>query len=216
MICPKCKSNIDNDSQFCPFCGYTVARQSGASSIITVGRNPGNDIIISDPGVSRNHARISLENGEYTIEDVGSANGTYVNGYKIHIQRLKSTDSIRLGNNAQLSFMEIDSAFAQRRGENHIPPAPYPNPKPNPAPRQDSVPQSYRNDDITVGQWIGNFILTAIPIIGLIILIVWISDSTKPSRSNWAKAMIIFNLLYLGFIVLIIVSVLGAGFLLIR
>ena len=50
-----------------------------------IGRDPGCDIVLPDPFVSRKHAKIfySEEQGTWFIEDLGSKNGTYVNGEKI-------------------------------------------------------------------------------------------------------------------------------------
>jgi pSer/pThr/pTyr-binding forkhead associated (FHA) protein len=45
---------------------------------VTIGRDRDADISILDPLISRSHARISYENGEYWIEDIGSRNGTYI------------------------------------------------------------------------------------------------------------------------------------------
>ncbi|MBN1103404.1 MAG: SpoIIE family protein phosphatase [Deltaproteobacteria bacterium] len=46
----------------------------------TLGRSPDNDIRIEDPSVSRRHARILRKDGGFFIEDLGSSNGTWVNG----------------------------------------------------------------------------------------------------------------------------------------
>jgi ABC-type multidrug transport system ATPase subunit len=46
---------------------------------ITIGRNSDNDIVLSDPTVSRHHAAISVESGKYWVEDLDSTNGTYLN-----------------------------------------------------------------------------------------------------------------------------------------
>jgi len=48
-----------------------------------VGRDPGCDIVIPDPYVSRRHARIFYRDGRWYIEDLGSRNGTYVDGEDI-------------------------------------------------------------------------------------------------------------------------------------
>jgi uncharacterized membrane protein YvbJ len=61
MKCQKCNSNIDNDAQFCPYCGHTISHTSSSSARITIGRSPDNDIVLSDPGVSRRHAGVSYE-----------------------------------------------------------------------------------------------------------------------------------------------------------
>ncbi|GAB4293421.1 MAG: hypothetical protein Kow0090_07760 [Myxococcota bacterium] len=53
------------------------------TDMITVGRDPSNDIVLNAPSVSRRHARIYIWEGKYCIEDLGSSNGVYVNGHKI-------------------------------------------------------------------------------------------------------------------------------------
>lgn len=53
---------------------------------ITIGRDQENDIVLNHPLVSRKHARIAQENGEYIIYDLNSTNGTYVDGELIHKQ----------------------------------------------------------------------------------------------------------------------------------
>lgn len=49
----------------------------------TVGRSQDADIIINDPYASDFHARVSAQNGQTRVEDLGSTNGTYVNGRRI-------------------------------------------------------------------------------------------------------------------------------------
>lgn len=64
---------------------------------LTIGRSPDNDVALSDPQVSRRHARIVLEDGRVTIEDAGSLNGTYVNGERAGRARLSANDAIVIG-----------------------------------------------------------------------------------------------------------------------
>ena len=59
---------------------------------LTIGRDLSNDIVISDPEMSRRHARMTLQNNTYVLEDLGSTNGTSVNG-----QRLISPYTLRPG-----------------------------------------------------------------------------------------------------------------------
>jgi ABC transport system ATP-binding/permease protein len=62
------------------------------------GRDPANDMTIDHPSVSRNHSQIRFENGSYTLYDLTSTNGTYVNGQQVLGQRrLVVGDSIRIG-----------------------------------------------------------------------------------------------------------------------
>jgi predicted component of type VI protein secretion system len=48
-----------------------------------IGREAGNEIVIEDPQVSRRHAQLTRQGHSYLIEDVGSTNGTYVNGKRV-------------------------------------------------------------------------------------------------------------------------------------
>jgi pilus assembly protein CpaF len=49
----------------------------------TIGREAGNEIVIEDPQVSRRHAQLTRQGISYLIEDIGSTNGTYVNGRRV-------------------------------------------------------------------------------------------------------------------------------------
>ena len=63
----------------------------------TIGRE-GCDIVFSDPDVSRRHAAIQMVSGEISIEDLGSTNGTYVNGDRIdERRRLGDGDRVQIG-----------------------------------------------------------------------------------------------------------------------
>lgn len=72
---------------------------------LTIGRDMNNDIVINDPEVSRKHARIALQAGSYVIEDMGSTNGTAVNGMRLMgPHALRPGESINLGENIIVSF----------------------------------------------------------------------------------------------------------------
>jgi DNA-binding winged helix-turn-helix (wHTH) protein len=63
-----------------------------------IGRDPHAVVWLDMPGVSRQHARILIENAEATVEDLGSKNGTYVRGERIASSaRLSDGDAIRVG-----------------------------------------------------------------------------------------------------------------------
>ena len=67
--------------------------------ILTIGRNPGNNILLSNNTVSRNHAQITiLDNGQLILKDLGSSNGTYINGTRINENYLRRGDMIKCGN----------------------------------------------------------------------------------------------------------------------
>lgn len=68
-----------------------------------IGRAPEATIRCDVSGVSRHHARIVLSNGQATVEDLGSKNGTYLRRERITSARLADGDEIRMGN-ASLTF----------------------------------------------------------------------------------------------------------------
>ena len=63
----------------------------------TVGRNKENHLVIADGHVSRNHAGIVLESGEFFLVDNGSRHGTFVNGEKVTRHKLKAGDQLFFG-----------------------------------------------------------------------------------------------------------------------
>ena len=66
---------------------------------VTIGRQEGNTIVLADPQASRHHATIFWQNGSYVIQDMGSANGTFVNEKRIAApQPLRDGYVIRTGN----------------------------------------------------------------------------------------------------------------------
>ena len=68
--------------------------------VIKVGRNPVNDVVVSDPGVSSQHAVITVSSsGIVCIKDLNSKNGTFVNSMRIQNQvQLSNGDKVKLGN----------------------------------------------------------------------------------------------------------------------
>lgn len=76
-----------------------------------IGREAGDDIIIMDPEISRKHARIFLQGASYFIEDLGSTNGTSLNGARIQVASpLRVGDVIKLGEKTSLVFEPITEA----------------------------------------------------------------------------------------------------------
>lgn len=55
------------------------------------------DLIVDDPTISREHARIRYENGQYVLYDLASTSGTFVNGVRIQRQMLYDNDRVTLG-----------------------------------------------------------------------------------------------------------------------
>ncbi len=75
---------------------------------LTIGRDPSNSIHIADAEVSRRHARLMFQGGRYVLEDLGSTNGTFVNGRRISAPYvLKPGDVISLGESISLVFEAV-------------------------------------------------------------------------------------------------------------
>lgn len=64
---------------------------------VVIGRTADCDVILYDPGVSRKHARIFSQGKAYYVEDMGSSNGTKVNGTVVKKKQLSDGDAVALG-----------------------------------------------------------------------------------------------------------------------
>lgn len=74
------------------------ARYALDSSLVKAGRHPDSDIFLDDITVSRRHAEIESDAEGYTLRDVGSLNGTYLNRERIEGPvRLRSGDELQIG-----------------------------------------------------------------------------------------------------------------------
>jgi predicted component of type VI protein secretion system len=78
---------------------------------ITLGRDITNEIVVNDPEVSRHHMRLTRGTGGFTIEDLGSTNGTFINGQRLTAARpLRPGDMIGLGETVTLVYEPISNA----------------------------------------------------------------------------------------------------------
>ncbi len=67
-------------------------------SVITIGRHPDSNLVLADPNVSRNHAEIRPQGDKYALVDLGSTNGSRVNGVRVSSQVLNDGDELMFGN----------------------------------------------------------------------------------------------------------------------
>jgi signal transduction histidine kinase len=84
-------------------------------STLVIGRDPSCDVPLRDPGISRHHARMELRGDHYVLKDLGSANGTYVNGMRVTESSLQAGDQVRLGNTI-LAMGGPESALLEQGG----------------------------------------------------------------------------------------------------
>jgi hypothetical protein len=68
-----------------------------AKDRVIIGRMGDSDIVLADPGVSRRHAEVRREDGEFVVADLGSTNGTMVNEATIGERTLEEGDRITIG-----------------------------------------------------------------------------------------------------------------------
>jgi predicted component of type VI protein secretion system len=62
-----------------------------------IGRDADADLVLNDPSVSRKHAKITVQNNEFFLEDLGSSNGTHVDDVPVLFSVLKSGDLVQMG-----------------------------------------------------------------------------------------------------------------------
>ena len=90
---------------------------------ILIGREPDCTLQIDSPGISRRHARIIFQNNQFLLEDLGSSNGTFVNGERISgPQVLRNGDLISLGKLVQLEYQVALPTVSMTMLEGEAPP----------------------------------------------------------------------------------------------
>jgi FHA domain len=127
--------------------GPSAGRQIALGKALVVGRGQDAQVVLDDPRASRMHARISPHGGTAVVEDLGSSNGTFVNGNQLHAPAtvgpgddiLIGVTVIELRSTAQIAAQPsavraVPQAIAAEPAV--PPPPPTPAPPPPPAPQQ--------------------------------------------------------------------------------
>jgi len=150
---------------------------------ISVGRDNSNMIAINDVEVSRRHAKVELRGSAYVIQDLGSTNGTFVNGQRVSgIQVLNPGDTVSFGEGIMLMYeaaydsnatMVASSAKAARTIAPVRRPAPMPTPISVPPPAYSgqvpagpvpvaAAPEKKKNTGLVIGIIVAIIVLVCI------------------------------------------------------
>ena len=127
MLCPKCDGENAPDAHRCAHCGGSLSvacSRSCAATLpekiyflsparYTVGRARHNDLSLTEPSISKVHARIVHEERRFFIEDQGSLHGVYVNAARVQRAELAHGAQIQLGN-VTLKFSPLGAGRAPR------------------------------------------------------------------------------------------------------
>ena len=125
---------------------------------LTIGRDSSNGVAINDAEVSRKHSRLSFQGGKYVIEDLGSTNGTFVNGQRLAGPVvLKAGDVVSLGEQIVLMYdainMDPGATVAVSRKSARVEPPPVQQAAPvyaaNPAPAYTPPPTAGKKTNMT-------------------------------------------------------------------
>ena len=191
---------------------------------LTIGRSPDNSIIINDTTVSRRHATLIIAQNEFSIKDLGSANGTFVNGMRVAgVSSLQSNDILKVGNSVVpwMNYVKMGGHQQQpQRGES----------KPSGASMSSDQQMKLKNSTGALVTGIVGLVLIWLPIISLagivlniiaIILGAGALSTYKQNSDNYtlasyknAKAGMICGIVGLGLVVLVLILflIVGASF----
>jgi hypothetical protein len=108
--------------------------------VVIIGREAGNDVVIEDAQVSRHHAKLTQQGASYIIEDLGSTNGTFIDGHRVMTPTLLSIG-------AKLGFgdtvvLEVQPGIVGEQPQPMMPPSPPP-PAYSPPPAYVAPPPAY-------------------------------------------------------------------------
>ena len=86
---------------------------------MTIGRGPQNDLVVEDGGASREHAVMIRQGNQYILKDLGSLNGTLLNGEPVKVETLKDEDRIKIGNHTIL-FLEKRAFLTEEANDSNL------------------------------------------------------------------------------------------------
>ena len=122
---------------------------------ISIGRDNTNTVAINDAEVSRRHARMELRGTAYVIQDLGSTNGTFVNGTRVSgMQVLNSGDTVSFGEGIVLAYesvMDMNATVLSAKPPQTAVQRPAPAPIPTPPPVYKPAPTPVYSGQVPAG-----------------------------------------------------------------
>jgi diguanylate cyclase (GGDEF)-like protein len=103
--------------------GQNVGEMFPLGASVVIGRGSDADVRVVDDQISRRHARILVQGSEASIEDLGSKNGTFVNGAAVQREKLKDGDKVQIGTATVFRFAyhdEIEESFQRQMYESAL------------------------------------------------------------------------------------------------
>ena len=95
--CPSCGNILDSGADFCDECGHELA-VANVLGCVVIGANQDCDYPFDHPAISGQHAKVErLSDGQLRVTDLGSTNGTLVNGRRVQQAFIGSHDQVTLG-----------------------------------------------------------------------------------------------------------------------
>lgn len=117
--------------------GLTVDRELRFENTFTIGRGGENDLQFKDACVSRNHLKVVFDGTDWQLHDVGSSNGTFINGERIGSIALDEPVDVELGKNGPVISFVVEKMEL-----------PKPEPKPEPEPASETKPVAFSETQI--------------------------------------------------------------------
>ncbi len=137
---------------------------------VQVGRSRTNSVVLTDGKVSRDHARLDPVRDTFILTDLGSANGTFVNGVRItQPVRLRDGDLLQIGDTQLVFHTQLSPHPLQaNHAADYHPPSPIPAIAPSPAPS--GAPQrAYQGGKLPTWAWVACAVV--IIVIGLLMIV---------------------------------------------
>lgn len=112
------KTRFDANAEAVLLDQFGVAHRLATQTLI--GREPGDGLAVIEASISRSHAQITLEEGTWTVRDLSSTNGTFLDGYRVHDATPISSEQLLVLGDVGFLFFDDGGAAAVQRATDSI------------------------------------------------------------------------------------------------